>query len=84
MIQDKLDLIIDGQNVICDVYFTFKCKERNRGYVAYGDGSKDDDGKEKIYISYYDLDAGTDELYEVTDPKEMELFNAVIEKLNSL
>ena len=84
MNQDKLDVVINGQSAVCDIYFTLMCNENNRGYIAYTDHSKDEDGKEKVYISFYDPNVGPTELFEITDPKELELVNAVIEKVKSL
>ena len=84
MNQDKLEVIIDGQNAICDIYFTLMCNENRRGYIAYTDHSKDENGKEKIYVSYYDSNVGPTELFEITDPRELELINNVIEKVKGL
>ena len=84
MSQDKLDVVINGQSVSCDIYFTLMCNENKRGYIAYTDHSKDESGKENVYISYYDSSVGPTELFEITDPKELDLVNAVIEKVKSL
>ena len=84
MNQDKLEVVINGQNVVCDIYFTLMCNENKKGYIAYTDHSKDESGKENVYVSYFDANVGPSELFEVTEQNELSLINNVVEKVKSL
>ncbi len=84
MNQDKLTITIDGQEKIYDVYYSFTCPQTNKGYIAYSEHQKDNDGNEIIMVSSYDPNISTMKLYPVTDPKEMELVQEVFEKIKSI
>ena len=84
MNQDKLVTIENGVEKSYDVYFSFVCKEVNKGYIGYTDHQLDENGKELIYINAYDPNIGPSELQEVTDPQEMELVDNVMEKIGEL
>ncbi len=84
MNQDKLTMTIDGQEKIYDVYYSFTCPQTNKGYIAYSEHQKDNDGNEIIMVSSYDPNISTMKLYPVTDPKEMELVQEVFEKIKSI
>ena len=84
MNQDKLTITIDGQEKIYDVYYSFTCPQTNKGYIAYSDHQKDNDGNEIVMVSSYDPNISTMKLYPVTDPKEMELVQEVFEKIKSI
>jgi uncharacterized protein YrzB (UPF0473 family) len=84
MNQDKLAMTIDGQEKIYDVYYSFTCPQTNKGYIAYSDHQKDNDGNEIVMVSSYDPNISTAKLYPVTDPKEMELVQEVFDKIKSI
>ena len=84
MNQDKLTITIDGQEKIYDVYYSFTCPQTNKGYIAYSEHQKDNDGNEIIMVSSYDPNISTMKLYPVTDPKEMELVQEVFEKIKNI
>ena len=84
MNQDKLIMTIDGQEKIYDVYYSFTCPQTNKGYIAYSEHKKDNDGNEIMLVSSYDPNISTTKLYPVTDPKEMELVQEVFDKIKSI
>ena len=84
MEQDKLKLIIDGQEKIYDVYYSFTCPQTNKGYVVYSEHQKDADGNEIVYASAYDPKESSTELLPITDIKEMELVLSVYEKIKNI
>lgn len=57
----------DGKEVSCDVCFAFICEENLKGYIAFTDHSKDETGKENLYIRSYDPEDEQQNLYEVSD-----------------
>lgn len=76
-----ITIIKDGKEISCDIYFTFISEETNKGYVAYTDHSLNENGEENIYMASYNPDIGIDELKDVTDEKEIDMFNEVINKV---
>ena len=84
MNQDKITVNINGENVVCDVLFSFVCNETGKGYIAYTNHAKNENNQEIINVGVYDPVVGTSALGEVTDPKEWDLINAIIEKIKSL
>ena len=43
-----------GEEVVCDVLFTFDSDETNKSYVVYTDNSKDESGNIQVFASTYD------------------------------
>ena len=84
MNNNKLIAEVDGQRKEFDIYFTFICNQTNKGYIAYTDHSLDDQGRENLTISAYDPNVGFDQLSKVETQEELDLINAVIEKLKSI
>ena len=51
----------DGQEVICNVLFTFDSDETKKSYIAYTDNTTEEDGSIKAYAAVYhpeDLNQG--------------------------
>ena len=84
MNQDKLKLIINNQEKIYDVYFSFTCPQTNKGYIVYSEHQKDADGNEIVLVSAFDPNESTTDLFPVTDTKEMELILEVYEKIKKI
>ena len=84
MDQDKLELVVNGQKKIYDVYYSFTCPQTNRGYIVYTEHEIDSEGREVLLYKYYDPNKSTKELFPVTDPKEIELIKSVYEKIKNI
>ncbi len=80
-IENNIVIIKDGQEVKCDIYYSFVSDDTGRGYIAYSDHSKDEEGNENIYMGYFDPSVGYDTLENVTDEKEIQMFNDVLNKI---
>lgn len=74
----------DGQDVKCDILFSFVCNENLKGYVGYTDHSKDENGKEIVYVNAYDPDEGMDKLQEIKTAAEWDMVNNLIERIKNL
>ena len=84
MSQDKIEVVIDGQNTVCDVYFSFMCKETGKAYIGYTNHMLNEDGAEKIYVSSYDPKVGREVLGDIETQEEWDLINSVVEKIKKL
>ncbi len=43
-----------GEEVNCEVLFTFEAEDTKKNYIIYTDNTKDDMGSTKVYASIYD------------------------------
>ena len=79
---DKITIEKDGKEIDCDILFTFDCDDTKKSYVGYTDNTIKDDRK-TIYVSSYDpLDKDL-KLEDITDPKELEMIQDVLQKIDS-
>ena len=55
MEQNSFKVINDqGQEIVCDVLFTFDSEETNKSYIVYTDNSTDAEGNVQVFASIYD------------------------------
>ena len=80
---EKLEIVKDGKKVECDVLFTFDCKDTMKSYIGYTDHSVSSNGRKNIYVSAYNPLKPKMELEDITDKKELEMVNSVLEKIDS-
>lgn len=79
--QEKIVVEKDGKKVECDVLFTFDCDELSKSYIGYTDYSKDDNGDINIYACAVNHLSVDNYIESITDPKELEMVNSVIEDI---
>ena len=75
----KIKIEKNGQEVECDLLFTFDSPDTGRAYMVYTDHTKDAEGRNTLYIMYYD--PVLEKIGEVTNEKELEMVNKVIEQI---
>ena len=75
---DNKIVVKDGDTVIIyNVLFTLNDDEKNKKYVVYSDNTTDEDGKIIIHASIQD--PKTNELVDITDPKEKQMIEKVMQ-----
>ena len=63
-----------GEEIECEILFTFDSDETKKSYIVYTDNSLDENGSTKVYASIYDPD----------DPKsKLEAIKTEIESVKS-
>lgn len=74
----------NGEEIICEVLFTFESDETNKNYMVYTDNTKDKNGKTKVYASVYKTnnDNGSTELLPVETEKEWKIIETIIESVS--
>ena len=56
--QMKFKVIDDqGNEIECEVLFTFESDETNKNYIVYTDNTTDEQGNTKVYASIYTPDS---------------------------
>ena len=81
--KEKIKLEKDGKIVDCDILFTFDSEDTLKSYVGYTDHSLDASGRKNILVSSYKLFGDKMELENITDQKELEMINDVLEQIDS-
>lgn len=83
--QDTIELEVDGETKKFDLLFTFDCKENGKTYIAFTDGTFDEDGDAVIIYASYFKDDENNTLYDVNSQMEIDMIDDVLDKIqNSL
>lgn len=72
----------NGENVECEVLFTFSSNETNKNYVIYTDHKTDDAGSINVYANTYDPSGTSKELGAITTEEEWNTIESILSKLN--
>ncbi len=85
----KITIVKDGQEVECDIIFTFDNEELEKRYIAFTDYTKDENGRQNIYfgairpnIDYEKLEYN--QLDKVTSKEELAMLQDVLNQITEL
>jgi len=70
-----------GNEVVCDILFTFDNEETKKSYIVYTDNTKDKEGKVQVYASIYNPNDPSMKLEEIKTEKEWKVINTILETL---
>lgn len=77
--QDKFKVMNElGEEVECQVLFTFDSKETNKSYIAYTDNTLDEVGNVKVYASTYDATGKDMRLMPIETEKEWKIIETIL------
>ncbi len=75
-----------GEEVECEILFTFDSDETKKSYIVYTDNTLDDEGSTKVYASVYDPTGQDPTLMPIETEKEWlvieNILSSVQEKIN--
>ncbi len=72
----------EGQEVKCDVLFTFDSDETKKSYIVYTDNTKDKDGNIQVYASIFNPESeDSTELLPIETEKEWKVIETILESL---
>ena len=71
----------DGNEVMCEVLFTFTSEATGKDYIVYTDNSQDEDGNTKVYCSIYDPADPESDLIPVESEAEWYFIQQVLEEI---
>ena len=63
----------NGEEVMCDVLFTFDSEETKKSYIVYTDNSKDSEGNVQVFASIYDPSKEDQKLEPIQTEQELKL-----------
>ena len=70
-----------GEEVMCDVLFTFDSEETKKSYIVYTDNSKDEQGNIQVFASIYDPKEEDQKLEPITTEKEWKVIETILNTL---
>ncbi|MBR5662619.1 MAG: DUF1292 domain-containing protein [Bacilli bacterium] len=70
----------DGKTIKYEILFTFESEDTDKSYIVYTDNEQDKDGMIKTYASIYEEDGKELKLTPITDDKEWNLVEKLIDQ----
>ena len=70
-----------GEELVCDVLFTFDSDETNLSYICYTDMVKDKDGNTMVYAGTYDPTGEDNTIKSIQTDKEWGIIQATLEQI---
>ncbi len=71
----------DGEQIVCDILFTFDSEETGKSYIVYTDNSKDETGKTRVFASTYKPDDPKTPLEDIKTDKEWKVIDTILKTL---
>lgn len=72
-----------GNEVECEVLFTFESTETKKNYIVYTDDTTDDEGNTKVYASTYNPEETELKLSPIETEKEWKIIETVLSELQT-
>ena len=73
----------EGQEVECEVLFTFESEETKKNYIVYTDNTIDEEGNTKVFASIYNPDEDETKLLPIETEKEWKIIETILEELQN-
>jgi Uncharacterized protein conserved in bacteria len=70
-----------GQEIECDILFTFDSEETKKSYIVYTDNSKDEQGNIQVFASIYDPSQESSKLEPITSEQEWKIIETILNTL---
>ena len=70
-----------GEEIVCDILFTFDSDETGKSYIVYTDNSKDESGKVRVFASIYNPNDARTKLEDIKTDKEWKIIETILETL---
>lgn len=67
-----------GEEVTCQVLFTFDSNETKKSYIVYTDNTKDNEGNVQVYASTYDPTHKDNSLQPIETDKEWKIIETIL------
>ena len=71
----------NGQEIECEVLFTFESDETKKNYIVYIDNTLDEQGNTKVYASIYNPNEENTNLIPIETEKEWKIIETILEEL---
>lgn len=71
----------EGNEVVCEVLFTFDSEETKKRYIVYTDNTTDDEGNTKVYASIFNPNDEKTELTPIETDREWKIIETILETI---
>ena len=71
----------EGQEILCDILFTFDSEETKKSYIVYTDNSKDNEGNIQVFASIYDPNQDNPRLEPIETEQEWKIIETILSTL---
>ena len=71
----------NGEEIMCDVLFTFDSEETKKSYIVYTDNSTDDAGNVQVFASIYDPKERDQKLEPIKTEQEWKVIETILNTL---
>ena len=71
----------EGQEITCDILFTFDSEETKKSYIVYTDNSKDVEGNIQVFASIYDPKQDNPRLEPIESEQEWKIIETILNTL---
>lgn len=71
----------EGEEVTCEVLFTFNSEETKKDYIVYTDNTTDEEGNIKVYASIYKPNDEKTELIPIETDREWKIIETILESI---
>ncbi len=71
----------NGEEVTCEVLFTFDSEETKKSYIVYTDNTTDEDGNVRVYASIFNPESETTELQPIESDREWKIVETILESI---
>lgn len=71
----------EGQEILCDILFTFDSEETKKSYIVYTDNSRDAEGNIQVYASIYDPKQDNPKLEPIETEQEWKIIETILSTL---
>ena len=80
--KSKFTLVNDkGEEIVCEILFTFDSDETGKSYVVYTDNTKDETGNIQVYASIYNPKDEHSKLEAIESEKEWKVIETILNTL---
>ena len=70
-----------GQEILCDILFTFDSEETKKSYIVYTDNSRDEEGNIQVFASIYDPKQDNPRLEPIETDQEWKIIETILNTL---
>ena len=70
-----------GEEIMCDILFTFDSEETGKSYIVYTDNSRDAEGNVQVFASIYDPNKEDQKLEPITTEQEWKVIETILNTL---
>lgn len=70
-----------GNEVTCEVLFTFDSEETKKSYIVYTDNTTDNNGNVRVYASIYNPNSENKELKPIESEREWKIVETILDSI---